>query len=1262
MDNDHRKRTKTRPRTRSRVDIEEYLNNGRDSNNNPSDRTTTCGYFGRIPPAASAKVVMTIMGDIDIEGDDNDFNSSLESPPTKIQQRCGRSSDMFTVNSKKKKKIMRIHRNRKMISYLLPVLCWAVLQQQSESKIHVECFHCTASIVRSAPSTNVIVKRGITTSRENCNSSGRIRLHHLHHHHYHNPDNQSIDENESSSIQQQELLSSSSSRRSFLQNSAIAAAAVGVSVQQTSTTAAWAGVAELDKSTGSLYTPKKEMLSGGSAAARGIRNSDSSRPKLQPGQALQQVYETRFITYLSRFLINFDPAANAWWVKNALNGGGISMSSSSSSRPTKDQLDLKFAEFAESVEIGLADYFVGPYGSYSSLSAMKAGLNANGSVRSLSPDGDDSSASQYFDTDRGRNGDGWTILGNLFGKSKERIPLSSTTKKLREKRARKSQAERESIAQQGVLNLYTLLKARYQSRTAKRQLAILFSFFSNPNIQPTAEIKSLLGEVDNCTISQLDLVQPSLPESVSNSKGGQMRISIRVGGGYSYDSTPTVKIDPPPALGAAYEYAKAMPIMKRTSRILKVKVVDRGSGYYNKPPEVLIDSPGGIGSQPCQACAILDRNGGIESIVVLDPGFGYGQGNGRPPAVKIRPPEYRGIKDSGRNRPAVAKAYLEYEVAGIQMSRRGNGYVATEPPKVTLSPPKEVPDWFVERPTFSSVIPTIETLSVQVTEMLGPKGNVVYASETVQQPPVKLPLQRVRDNPAELLPSAVRPILNSYGTYVIPDIAAIRTYDDIMDNPRFRAVDPLFGAIGAIPAQKSANELKPSEYGRLALSGAICTVLVRTALNPLELIKTKQQLRNDEELFLFARESLQSAQSKLVEPTDGGMSESQSTTGTQGYQDHDISHDKTTSSESESILATATEVRNTTSGLVEEKDIGENEVVIKDDSKIGSMDLIVSLVKLRGPTSIFQSADITLLASLVFGSLGFGATEFYRRSFSMAFFSSDSGAPNQFKTELVLLLAATVATILTSAAAAPFELLRVRSMGLVERKEWTHVMKDFLKEKNSKAPASFKFEEIASESTSGLLPSKESRFREYAPLWAGFGPTASRELAFAIPKFLAFDIIAQTITAFINSQLLDEGALPVQVGVGSLGLLVSALSGALAGIAGAFVSHPADLILTYLSSTQSEGSNESDCENDDDDKTESEVDWKDVVKDLLSREGGIANLYVGLTPRLIFFFLVIGLQFFLYDYVKNLLEVGSDDLSLVLDVFFAVRQGLVDSA
>ena len=179
---------------------------------------------------------------------------------------------------------------------------------------------------------------------------------------------------------------------------------------------------------------------------------------------------------------------------------------------------------------------------------------------------------------------------------------------------------------------------------------------------------------------------------------------------------------------------------------------------------------------------------------------------------------------------------------------------------------------------------------------------------------------------------------------------------------------------------------------------------------------------------------------------------------------------------------------------------------------------------------------------------------------------------------------------------------------------------------------------------------------------SGFSPILSRELPFAIAKFLTFDLIARTLVSLFNAQA-GEGALPVQVGVGPLGLGISAFSGAIAGIAGAIVSHPADLILTKTSakrrSTQALDPPEGDIEESSPEKpSQDSDDWREVVKDIVSQDGGIANLFVGLGARSTFFFLVIGLQFFLYDYVKNLFEVGSDDLSLVLDVFYAIRKGL----
>ena len=161
----------------------------------------------------------------------------------------------------------------------------------------------------------------------------------------------------------------------------------------------------------------------------------------------------------------------------------------------------------------------------------------------------------------------------------------------------------------------------------------------------------------------------------------------------------------------------------------------------------------------------------------------------------------------------------------------------------------------------------------------------------------------------------------------------------------------------------------------------------------------------------------------------------------------------------------------------------------------------------------------------------------------------------------------------------------------------------------------------------------------------------SRELPFAVAKFLAFDTIARLIISVINIQ--PQVSEPAEVGVGVIGLAVSAISGAIAGLAGAFVSHPADLILTLTSAAKKQGP-DSDTES-----RQNDGDWKIILQDLISKPGSVANLFVGLPARSAFFFMVIGLQFFLYDYLKSVFRVGSDDLTLVLDVFYAVRQGLL---
>lgn len=965
-----------------------------------------------------------------------------------------------------------------------------------------------------------------------------------------------------------------SSRRQALQLISASVAALTVSPMVAS-----AGKAEIDSKSGELFSPKNEMLGGGgSDLARGIKLESKSRQSGAfgtNGVPIQVVYETRFVTYLARFLLNFDPAAKTWWKEqNFSENEKISGDS---------QKKIRFAEFAESVEVGLADYFVGPYGSYASVQAAKAGLLAQ-APQTSSAKGVEGVKTGFFDT----------VKDRLKGETK------------------KSLADKEASLQaprQGILNLFSLLQARYTSPEEKRQLAILFAFITNPKLQPAKEIKGILGEADNGSISDIELT--GLLED-----GASFRRSSRHGGGYSAYERPEVVVDPPPALGAFFKPAKINVTTKPTSRVLRIKLLNGGKGYTSAP-KVEVASQSGV-KVPCEATALLDRNGSVESIVVLDPGLGYGIYNKRndvAPEVTILPPKIpRGSRKKKEDKycTAIAIAELEYEVNQIKIADGGNGYILNQPPRAEIMLPEEDADWYVshiDRKTWKAVdlnqvglkvvSMTSKTTGEMVTDLSHPEGDIQLQSD----PGI---FDALTNNPLALLPSTLQLRFTGPGDQIteLGDRAVRNGYFRILSLPpvvpatlflpsrRYRAFDPVFGAIGSKPVTKNAQALTGSEYTRLAISGCICTVVVRTALNPLELVKTKIQLNNDSELF------------------------------------------------------------ETVAKLSSEKD-NESEHSASDDPdeevSASTLDIFRGMISMRGIRSLFQSADVTFLASVVFGSLGFGATELFRRSFTLIFFPGSTGGMKTTGEELIVLVAAALACIITSLVAAPFEILRVRSMGYVEAKPVTSVLSDFLAEKRSERLDSKKIHEYSKQiSVGGITIAKD----DIPPLFSGFIPIVSRELPFAVIKFLVFDLVATAFVSIINAQ--PQVIEPVQVGGGTLGLVVSAAAGAIAGIAGALVSHPADLILTLTSSKQKSKISSDSDEN----SQEGSADWKAIVKELISKDGGILNLFKGFPARATFFFLVIGLQFFLYDYAKNIFQVGSEDLTLVLDVFYAIRQGL----
>mmetsp|Transcript_40921 Transcript_40921/g.123406 ORF Transcript_40921/g.123406 Transcript_40921/m.123406 type:complete len:336 (+) Transcript_40921:359-1366(+) len=115
-----------------------------------------------------------------------------------------------------------------------------------------------------------------------------------------------------------------SRRSAVLRLAAFPAAAAAVSAA--TVTAAHAAEPEIDKS-GQLFSPKAAMMGGGgSDAARGIKLTERDRSLEQTSRRgseraltkgaglVQDVYDARFIAYISRFLLNNDPAAKGWWL------------------------------------------------------------------------------------------------------------------------------------------------------------------------------------------------------------------------------------------------------------------------------------------------------------------------------------------------------------------------------------------------------------------------------------------------------------------------------------------------------------------------------------------------------------------------------------------------------------------------------------------------------------------------------------------------------------------------------------------------------------------------------------------------------------------------------------------------------------------------------------------------------------------------------------------------------------------------------------
>jgi len=129
----------------------------------------------------------------------------------------------------------------------------------------------------------------------------------------------------------------------------------------------------------------------------------------------------------------------------------------------------------------------------------------------------------------------------------------------------------------------------------------------------------------------------------------------------------------------------------------------------------------------------------------------------------------------------------------------------------------------------------------------------------------------------------------------------------------------------------------------------------------------------------------------------------------------------------------------------------------------------------------------------------------------------------------------------------------------------------------------------------------------------------------------SFTYGAAKFTIFDLSTAAIYDAFPIAREELQLSLLVSLAGGILGGVCAAVVSNPADATITEMKKARSErGPLE--------------------TAQMLLEEGGPSRLFAGVSLRMVFYSLIVSLQFLVYDSVRFALGIGADDLKLYLDV------------
>ena len=765
------------------------------------------------------------------------------------------------------------------------------------------------------------------------------------------------------------------------------------------------------------------------------------------------------------------------------------------------------------------------------------------------------------------------------------------------------------------------------------------------NYQPTEAISRLLRDTENRTVTSIEVEYP--------------------GAGYTAGEPPLVTVSPPlgavdaqsPGKGRA-STASAEARLEPSGQVLRVEVVDGGSGYsVSKPPNVYIEAPARSQAR-ATAEAIVDKaSGRVVAIELTSFGNGYGKdapidpatesyydaskkapAPPPPPTVVIEPPPQKSAPTKAANQvasnslptsetplvvgsQATAVALLDYQVAAIFVTSPGFGYsgpgLTTNVTAdgggsavVTVAPPPMSADTSAR-----SKASTEKKLAARAVAVLSPPQRIAedvpssrfISGASSALPPFPMLAGESSSGLGLTTSSKLTQLLpNTLPVYLDPSTGRFRAAlgDGGMSQPSSGSGEEgsPTGATGYDPVfgPRAANAvykdeaLSVEDLGKLAFSGAICASAAHFLLTPIELTKTRMQLLS---------QSRASAESALKKKT--GLSEPLS------------------SSLSATTLGAGGEVTAT---------IGGGVVVVPPPPN--PVETLVAIYREEGGLpGLFQGADSSAVGYFVAGAFGFSLTELFRRQLVAGAGGlgglTSLGLPPSAATIAGALAAGVVATI----AVAPFEKARVKLQ---------------------------KGSEDGSDvgGLGGALVSLIGDERGWVSgLFDGVPLLLAKEIVWAVVKFQSFDTAKGVL--FALDPHLREGLTGT--------LFVSLAAGAVAGVLSSLASQPGDTVFTKLSSAKKREPDATAASSSDQARgtSGSEADAKpyssygplDALQDVLDQQG-LAGMYAGAAPRAFFSGSLLALEFLIYDGLRAFFHVTSGDLTVGLDVLAPLVESL----